>query len=63
VRAGALDRPSAIRPSAHIFTRSKLPWVALPADQPAFEVFYDYAAQWPAESLARRDAALQHPGA
>jgi hypothetical protein len=58
VRAGTLDDAAAVRPSAHIFTRSKLPWVALPADQPAFEVFYDFDTQWPAESLARRAAAL-----
>jgi hypothetical protein len=58
LRAGTLDEAWRVRPSAHIFTRSKLPWVALPADQPAFEIFYDMATQWPAESLARRDATL-----
>ena len=73
VRAGTLDTAAAVRPDAHIFTRSKLPWLALPADQPAFEVFYELETQWPAESLARRAAArrgspgaaraLGHPGA
>ncbi|HEY1753258.1 MAG TPA: GFA family protein [Caulobacteraceae bacterium] len=58
VRAGTLDRKDAIRPDAHIFTRSKVPWVSIPADQPAFEIFYDYETQWPAESRARRAAAL-----
>src|SRR5947209_7525031 len=29
VRAGTLDKPNPIRPDAHIFTRSKLPWVSL----------------------------------
>jgi hypothetical protein len=57
VRATTLDDRAALKPDAHIFTRSKLPWVRLPDDQPAFDVFYDMAAQWPAESLARREAA------
>jgi hypothetical protein len=56
VRAGTLDRKDVIRPDAHIFTRSKVPWVVLPADQPSFEVFYDLETQWPPESLERRDA-------
>jgi hypothetical protein len=58
VRAGTLDRKDAVSPEAHIFTRSKVPWVALPADQPAFDIFYDFVTQWPAESQARRQAAL-----
>ena len=35
VRVGALDAPAAITPDVHIYTRSKLPWVALPANVPA----------------------------
>ena len=35
VRVGALDDPDAITPDVHIYTRSKLPWVALPANVPA----------------------------
>src|SRR5581483_4795254 len=31
LRAGTLDRPEAVKPDAHIFTRSKLPWLDLPA--------------------------------
>ena len=58
VRAGTLDRKDAVRPDAHVFTGSKVPWVVIPADQPAFEVFYDFETQWPAESRARRAAAL-----
>jgi len=57
VRAGTLDEPASVSPDVHIFTRSKLPWVQLPPEQPAFEVYYDMAALWPAESLARREAA------
>jgi hypothetical protein len=58
VRVGTLLEPSAIAPSVHIFTRSKLPWVQLPAGVPAFDVFYKLDEQWPAESLARRKAIL-----
>ena len=58
VRVGTLDEPAALPPAAHIFTRSKLPWVTLPAGVPAFAVFYDMQALWPPESLARRRAIL-----
>jgi hypothetical protein len=53
VRAGTLDEPSAVAPDVHIFTRSKLPWVVLPDDVPAFDVYYDTEKLWPAESLKR----------
>ena len=56
MRVGALDDPSALAPDVHIYTRSKLPWVALPAHVPAFEAYYDPKTLWPAESLARRKA-------
>jgi len=42
----------------HIYTRSKLPWIALPAGVPAFEAYYSAREVWPAESLDRRKAAL-----
>ncbi len=58
VRIGTLDDPTGLKPDVHIFTRSKQPWVALPADTPAFEVYYDMAKQWPAESLERRRVIL-----
>ncbi len=57
VRVGTLDDPGAVAPDAHIFTRSKLPWVNLEGGAPSFEIFYDMAALWPASSLARRAAA------
>jgi hypothetical protein len=62
LRVGTLDDPSALPPDVHIFTRSKLPWVALPADVPAFEAYYDTAKLWPAQSLARRRAILGPSG-
>jgi hypothetical protein len=58
VRIGTLDNPAALPPDVHIYVRSKLPWVVLPADVSAFEAYYDARKLWPAESLARRRAAL-----
>ena len=58
VRVGTLDEPQAMPPDVHIFTRSKQPWVTLPEGVPAFEVYYDSKSLWPAEALARRNAAL-----
>ena len=56
VRVGTLDTPAVLPPDAHIFTRSKLPWVTLPDGVPAFDAYYDSKVLWPAESLARRRA-------
>lgn len=58
VRVATLEDPAALPPDVHIFTRSKLPWVRLADDAAVFEVYYDMAEQWPAESLARRRAIL-----
>lgn len=58
VRAGTLDDPSWVEPGAHIFTRSRVPWVVLPETVPAFEVYYDAATLWPSASFERRHAAL-----
>src|SRR5271165_160536 len=56
VRVGTLDEPAALPPNVHIYTRSKLPWIALPADVPAFATYYNSKALWPPESLERRKA-------
>ena len=53
LRAGTLDDPAAVEPDIHIFTRSKLPWVQLPAGAPAFETFYKLADLSPPESMER----------
>ena len=53
VRAGTLDKPEAVRPDVHIFTRSKLPWLDLPEGVPAFKVFYKTDEVWSAESRER----------
>jgi hypothetical protein len=56
VRVGTLDSPHALTPDVHIYTRSKVPWIALPAGVPAFEAYYNSKTLWPAESLRRRAA-------
>jgi hypothetical protein len=56
VRAGTLDDAASVAPDVHIFTRSKLPWVVLPEDVPAFDVYYDTNKLWPPETLARLQA-------
>ena len=58
LRVATLDEPHAIQPDVHIYVRSKVPWVRLPEDARAFEVYYDMQKEWPAESLARRRAIL-----
>ena len=59
VRVGTLDEPDRLPPDIHIFTESKQPWVVLAPGTPAVPVYYDRAQLWPAESLARREAAMK----
>ncbi len=56
MRATTLDDPTALPPDIHIYVRSKLPWVTLPAGVPAFDAYYDSKTLWPAASLERRRA-------
>ena len=49
VRGGTLDDPSRVSPDVHIYTRSKLPWVVLPASVPSFDGLLR-----PEDALARR---------
>ncbi len=37
LKAGTLDDPSWLRPAAHIWVASRLPWVAIPADAVTWE--------------------------
>ncbi|MES2095644.1 MAG: GFA family protein [Pseudomonadota bacterium] len=37
VKAGTLDQPGDFAPAMHIWTRSALPWVEIPANLPRFE--------------------------
>ena len=62
VRVGALDDPAALPPNVHIYTRSKLPWIALPEGVPVFEAYYDSSKLWPEASLARRRAIFSPAG-
>jgi hypothetical protein len=66
-RVATLEEPGRFPPDIHIFTRSKLAWVDLSRPAPGAttgrpakvcEVYYDMTAEWPAESLARREALL-----
>lgn len=58
LRISTLAERHAIVPQAHIFTRSKAPWVALPEGTKAFDVYYEMNEEWPAASLARRAAVM-----
>ena len=62
VRGGTLDEPAGIAPDVHIYTRSKLPWITLPESAPAFEVYYDRKALWPAASLERFGSVMAPKG-
>lgn len=53
VRVGTFDEPARFPPRAHIYVRSKQPWLGLDAATPAFEAYYDAAATWPRASLER----------
>lgn len=55
VRVGTLDEPARLPPDIHIFTSTKLPWVALPENARAVPEYYSAREVWPAESLARRE--------
>ena len=54
VRAGTLDDSAAVTPDVHIFTRSKLPWLALPQGVRSFPTIYSKIDEvWSAESRER----------
>ncbi len=58
VRGGTLDDPTGVEPDVHIYTRSKVGWITLPESVPAFDVYYDTKAMWPAASYERVKAAF-----
>lgn len=62
VRVGSLDEPQRLPPQAHIFTRSRQPWVNLDGGAPAFKTWYDPQALWSQASLDRRAATQAHRG-
>jgi hypothetical protein len=61
VRVGTLDNPDALPPDVHIFTASKQPWVVIPVGVPAFAEYYDRAAVWSKEALARWEKIRPRP--
>ncbi|MBV9571719.1 MAG: GFA family protein [Alphaproteobacteria bacterium] len=65
VRIGTLEKAREFVPDVHIYTRSKQAWVVLPGDGVGATTgktplvcndYYEMNAEWPAESLARREA-------
>ena len=56
VRVGTMDRPADCPPDIHIFTTTRLPWVALPEGVPAVPEYYRASEVWRPEALARRAA-------
>lgn len=62
IRVGSLDNPDLLPPDIHIFTETKQPWVVLPPDDPAVNVFYDYDSTWSSDSLERRVALFKAAG-
>ena len=61
VRVGTLLEPGRVPPDIHIFTSTKLPWVALPQGATSFPEFYEPAKVWSADALARFKAARAKP--
>ncbi len=55
---GTLDEPDNLPPDVHIFTESKQPWVVLPKDDIAVDVFYDYEKVWSPKNFERRNELL-----
>lgn len=56
VRVGVFDEPARFPPRAHIFLRSRQPWIDPGDAVPGFVGYYG-AEQWPATSRARWQAA------
>lgn len=56
VRVGTLDHPETCPPDVHIFTSTRLPWVAPDPRVPEFEGYYSLRDHWPPASQERRQA-------
>lgn len=59
LRVGTLDDPSQCPPAAHIYVRSKQPWLTLADGAPHFKTYYDSAKLWPQASQDRYQQAVQ----
>ncbi|MFM2282377.1 MAG: hypothetical protein RLZZ444_4608 [Pseudomonadota bacterium] len=62
VRITTLADGGDLVPDVHIYTRSKLPWVGLPASAQTFDGYYDAKTVWPPEAMARLKAARAKAG-
>ena len=71
VRVGTLDRDPTgkdkwkghlIRPEAHIYTSTKVPWIVLPEGVKVFEGLYDAQMTWSPESLERMGKLMKEAG-
>ena len=61
IRVGTLDNPDLLPPDIHIFVASKQPWVILPDEMPAVDVYYDRKKYWPQQSIDRHRAVRVGP--
>lgn len=61
LRVSTLDRAADVAPDVHIFTLTKLPWIALPEGTPVFEEYYDRNVIWRSQAVARREAEIARP--
>jgi len=62
VRVGTLDKPGALKPDVHIYTRWKVKWLTLPKRTPSFRDYYNTSKLWPKASLNRLNASLGRKG-
>ena len=53
IRVGTLDEAHRLPPDIHIFTNAKQPWVVIPDESAAVDVYYDKNDVWSEESVRR----------
>ena len=58
IRTSILNDSKNFPPQAHIFTRSKVPWITLDDKIPSFESMYDRNKLWPKASLDKLNSIL-----
>ncbi len=58
IRTSTLNNSENFYPQAHIFTRSKVPWITLDDKIPSFESMYDRNKLWPKASLEKLNSIL-----
>jgi len=62
IRVGTLEKPEMLPPDIHIYTRSKQPWVPLPADALSAAEMYNPMEVWSPQNLQRFKQAIQQSG-